>query len=191
MTTSVFPAQPPVRNGPIRSDPAHGAPISRLRGARVEVDGARVASVFLGVALIAIAVCAVAFFVIGAHKNAQINELRDHGVPVEVTVTSCLGLLGGSGSNTAGYSCMGTFEVSGHRFNEAIPGLERRGPGDKVAAVAAANASGLFSTTAMIAGERASWKVFILPVVLTLVLLLSIAGLLLQRRKKSAAAANP
>ena len=62
------------------------------------------------------------FTVAGVHKNSQINELHHDGVPVTVTVTNCLGLMGGSGSNAAGYSCTGTFTVHGNRYTESLPG---------------------------------------------------------------------
>ena len=78
----------------------------------------------------------VALYVAGARKNAQIADLRQHGVPVEVTITGCQGLLGGSGSNAAGYACRGTFTLDGRRDDEALPGNTLLSPGTKVRAVA-------------------------------------------------------
>ena len=69
-----------------------------------------------------LAVLVVVFTVAGVHKNSQINRLRHDGVPVTVTVTNCLGLMGGSGSNAAGYSCTGTFTIDGTRYTESLPG---------------------------------------------------------------------
>ena len=158
-------------------------PVAMLRGARIEVDAARVGRVLGGAVLAAFAVFAVVFFVVGAHKNAQINELRQHGVPVEVTVTKCLGLMGGSGSNGAGYACSGTFRLGGHLFAEAVPGDVLYGPGTKLAAIAAANGSGLFAPVDVLAGERASWTVFIVPAVLVLVFV-ALAGAWMLRRRQ-------
>jgi len=90
--------------------------VTTLRGAAVDVDARRVARVLVGACLLALAALSATFFVVGASKNAQITDLREHGVPVEVTVTRCLGLLGGSGSNDAGYACRGSFTIGGHRI---------------------------------------------------------------------------
>jgi hypothetical protein len=157
-------------------------PVSMLRGARIEIDGARVGRALAAAVLAAFAVFAVVFFVVGAHKNAQINELRRHGVPVELTVTKCQGLMGGSGSNLAGYTCAGTFRFDGRLFDEPIPGTAEFGPGTKVAVVTAANGSGLFAPIGVLAAERSSWKVFILPAALALVFALLAGALLLRRR---------
>ncbi len=82
----------------------------------------RVTRVAVGLALAGLAVVAGVLLVAGYQKNSQIDNLRAHGVPVELTVTHCLGLMGGSGSNLAGYDCSGTYTVGGHVFTEDIPG---------------------------------------------------------------------
>ena len=84
-----------------------GSPTGRvgsLRGAGVDVNGRRVAQVVLGLCLAALAITTAVLFAAGFNKNSQINELQHNGVPVQVTVARCYGLLGGSGSNLAGYS---------------------------------------------------------------------------------------
>jgi hypothetical protein len=164
--------------------------VTTLRGARVEVDVRRVSRVVLGVCLLCLAVLAVALFVAGADKNAQITELREHGVPVEVTVSKCLGLLGGSGSNEAGYACKGTFTIDGHHFNEAIPGDTFLPPGSSLKAVAAPGDSGLFSTASDVASEHASLRVFIVPTILVVVLALLVGALALKNRSTDSVAAR-
>jgi hypothetical protein len=163
-------------------DISQSGPVSMLRGARIEIDGARVGRVLVAAVLAALAALALAFFVVGAHKNAQINELRRHGVPVELTVTKCQGLMGGSGSNLAGYSCTGTFRFGGRLFDEPIPGTAEYGPGTKLAVITAANGSGLFAPIGVLAAERSSWKVFILPVALALAFAVLAGALILRRR---------
>ena len=148
------------------SSPA--GPVSTLRGARIEIDTARVVRILLAAVLATLAVLAVVFFVVGAHKNAQIDELRLHGEPVEVTITKCLGLMGGSGSNSAGYACTGTFHFGGRLFDEAVPGDVLYAPGTRLAATAASNGSGLFAPVGVLAGEHSSWTVFIVPGALAL-----------------------
>jgi hypothetical protein len=149
----------------------------------VDVDVRRVGRVVVGVCLVAVAVVAVVLFVAGAHKNSQINLLRRHGVPVEATVSRCLGLLGGSGSNAAGYTCKGTFTIDGHRYNEVIPGNTLYPPGARIRAVAVPGNPPLLSTTRAVESEQASWRVFILPTVLLAVLVLLVTALALRRRR--------
>ncbi len=157
-------------------------PVSTLRGAGVTADARRVGKVVVAACLVALAGVTVGLFVAGASKNAQITSLRSHGVPVEVTVTKCHGLLGGSGSNGAGYACRGTFEIGGHRYNEAIPGYGQLSPGSSIRGVAVPGNPPLFSTAGAAATERASWRVFILPSVLAVILVLLLGAVVLRIR---------
>jgi len=161
-----------------------GERISTLRGAGVDVDIGRVGRVAVIVCLMALAVSVVVLFTAGVQKNAQINRLRQHGVPVEVTVSGCLGLLGGSGSNAAGYACRGSFTLHGHRYSDAIPGDTHYRPGQRVRAVTDPDDPGLLSTAAIVAGERASASVFALPGSLLAVLALLVAVVLHSRRSR-------
>jgi uncharacterized integral membrane protein len=149
-----------------------------LRGAGVDVDARRAGRLVVGVCLVALAVLVVVLFVAGANKNAQINNLRRHGAPVEITVTKCIGLLGGSGSNGAGYACTGTYTVGGRRYDEAIPG--------NALLVTGATVRGdptLVSTVVAVTTERASWRVFIVPTILLIILVLLVGTLVLRRRR--------
>jgi hypothetical protein len=157
--------------------------IGTLRGAGVEADVRRVGRVVVGVCLVALAALVVVLFTAGADKNAQITRLRQHGVRVAVTVSGCLGLLGGSGSNAAGYACHGTFTLDGRRYSEAIPGNTFYRPRATVRAVTDPADPGLLSTAAMVATERPSLTVFILPGTL-LALLALLAGVVLRRRRQ-------
>jgi hypothetical protein len=163
------------------------APISTLRGATVSVDGRRVARVAAGLVLATLAVLGAVFIVVGINKNEQINELKAHGVPVTYVVSTCLGLLGGSGSNGAGYSCQGSYTVDGRRFFENLPGSTHYAPGDRVKAISVGSDPTLLSTPAIVNSERASASVFILPAVLLTVCALLGLVVLLQRRQRSTA----
>jgi hypothetical protein len=171
-------------------DLAPPGPVSMLRGARIEIDGARVGRVLVAAVLAVLAAFAAVFFVVGAHKNAQITELRSHGVPVELTVTKCQGLMGGSGSNLVGYTCTGTFGLDGRSFDEPIPGSTDYAPGTRLAVVTASNGSGLFAPVGVLTGERSSWKVFILPVALTLAFALLSGAVFLRRRSYGSTGAS-
>jgi hypothetical protein len=174
--STVAPAQAPDPDGRV-------AP---LRGAGVEINGRQVARVVLGIVLATLAVLAVAFTVIGIHNNRQIDQLRNQGVPVAVTVTSCQGLLGGSGSNAAGYSCRGTYELDGHRYNELLPGTALHAPGTVVRALAVPSDPTLVSPVSVVDAEQASASVFILPAALLVALVALLVVLALRRRRAQA-----
>jgi hypothetical protein len=140
----------------------------------------------VGICLVALAAAAVVLFAVGAHKNDQITRLRQNGVDLQVTVTTCLGLLGGSGSNGAGYACKGTFTLGGHRYDENIPGNILRPPGSKVRAVAVPGDPPLLSTAHDVAIQHASWTTFLVPTILLIVLVLLVGALLLRRRHRRA-----
>ncbi len=160
-----------------------GAPLTTLRGAGVSIDVRKTGRVVVAVCFVALAVLAVVLFVAGVHKNSQINTLRQHGVAVQVTVKGCLGLLGGSGSNPAGYACQGTFTLDGHHYRESIPGNVLRRPGTKVRAVAVAGDPPLLSTAHAVATERASASVFVVPAILFAVLVVLVGALVFRRRR--------
>jgi hypothetical protein len=147
------------------------------------MDVRLVGRVVLGLLLVALAVSVVIFFVAGVHKNSQITQLRQNGVPVQITVSGCLGLLGGSGSNQAGYACRGSFTVDGHRHNEPIPGNTLYPPGTTLRAVTVPGDPALVTTARILATEQTSSKVYILPAVLLVLLILLVGTLLLRRRQ--------
>jgi hypothetical protein len=162
--------------------------VGQLRGAGVSVDGRRVAQVAIGVVLATLAVLAIVFTVVGIHTNQQDDRLHDDGVPVTFTVTGCMGLLGGSGSNAAGYACRGTYTLDGHRYSEPLPGVTFHRPGSTVSAIAVSGDAALVSPASIVATEHSSAGVFVLPAVLGVVFLLLVALLLIRRRRRQAAA---
>ncbi len=189
---STTPSGPAPGDGAARApDRAPGHTGTTLRGAGVDVDVRRVGRAAIGLCLVTLAVVAAILFVVGAHKNAQITRLRQDGVPVTVTVTGCLGLLGGSGSNGAGYACKGRFALDGHRYLESLPGNALHPVGAKVRAVAVAGDPPLLSTRQQVETERASWTVFIVPSVLLLVLAAIVAALVVRSRRSGPASTGP
>ena len=118
-----------------------------------------------------LAVAVAVLFAAGVDKNAQITDLHQRGVAVQITVTRCMGLLGGSGSNPVGYACTGTVLLDGHRYREAIPGDTLYPPGAKIRGVAVSGDPPLLSTAHAVATEHASSNVFVVPTILLVVLL--------------------
>lgn len=162
--------------------PSQQEPVTALRGARVEADARSVGRALAGASLVALVVLVIALVLFGVDKNARISSLRGQGVPVQVKVSGCLGLMGGSGSNLAGYACRGTFVLGGRRYDEAIPGDKLYPPGATVRAIAVPSDPGLLTTAGQLATERPSIGVFVLPAALSVVLALVVAGLVLRSR---------
>jgi hypothetical protein len=164
--------------------------VGQLRGAGVQVDGGRVRRVLLGIVLATLAVLVVVFTITGVHTNQQNDRLHNHGVPVTFTVAGCLGLLGGSGSNAAGYSCHGTYTLEGHHYREPLPGDSFHRPGSTVAAVAVPGDPALVSPASIVATEHSSASVFVLPAILAAFLALLVAVLLFVRHRRAGAGSD-
>jgi len=173
-------------------DDAGDGPLTTLRGASVEVDPRRVACVAVALGLAALAAVAVILFVAGVDKNAEITGLRQQGVRVEVTVTRCIGLLGGSGSNGVGNSCSGTFVLAGKDYRSSIPGNTLYASGTRLRLVTIKDDPGILATVRQLQGEHASWKVFFLPTALLVVLftLVSAVAVLLRRGREGGGSAT-
>jgi hypothetical protein len=178
------------------TDPAktgkYAEPLTHLRAGSVDIDARRIGRAIGVLLLAALIVVGIVLAVAGAQKNNQINRLRQDGVPVTITVSSCLGLLGGSGSNAAGYTCRGTFTAAGHRYTEGIPGDTLYPPGTTIRAVRVPGDPALVTPVTVLATQQASGRVYLLPAIL-----LAAGGLLLvlllysRRRTRGAAAAQP
>lgn len=172
-------------NDPVSSDDDTTAQrVGSLRGAGVgEVDVRRLGRVALAVGMVGLAVLAGVLFAAGARKNSQITSLRQQGVPVTVTITGCVGQLGGSGSNAAGYSCRGSYTLDGRRHDEPVPGTTDYRPGAHLAAVAVPGDPSLVAPAAAVAAERASARVYLLPALLSAALVALAVTLLVRTRR--------
>ncbi len=158
--------------------------VGTLRGASVQFDSHRLVQIAVGLVLGALVVLVVLMTVIGIHTNQQIDRLHNDGVPVTVTVTGCLGQLGGSGSNTASYSCNGSYVLDGHRYVESLPGTALHAPGTKLAAVAVPGDPALVSPVSVESNQRASNGVFLVPLVLFVILIVLVTALALRQRSR-------
>jgi hypothetical protein len=162
--------------------PSPDGPVTTLRGAGVDVDPHRATQLIVGTCLVALAVVAVILLVSGIRKNAHDASLQDHGVPVSVTVSGCLGLLGGSGSNAAGYACKGSYTYDGLRYQQAIPGDALLHAGTVIRGVIVSSDPRLLSTPAAVAAQHSSWRVYLAPAILFGILVVASGALLLARR---------
>jgi hypothetical protein len=159
-------------------------PLTILRGAGVDIDPRRARQWVVGVCMVLLFVVAMILLVAGIEKNSQADTLTNHGVAVNVKVTGCLGLLGGSGSNGAGYACKGTYIYQGRHYGKDIPGNSRLVPGSTIRGVIAPGDPGLLSTPAEVAAQQASWSVFVAPGVLFFVFVLTLVVLIVMRRRR-------
>jgi hypothetical protein len=160
-------------------------PLTTLRGASVEVDPRRAARVAVALCVVALAVVGVSLCVAGVDKNAEIRGLHQQGTTVEVTVTRCFGLLGGSGSNGVGNRCLGTFILDGMRYHGTIPGNALWAPGTTIRLVTIKRDPGLLATSHEVANEHTSWRVFILPTVLFVVATALVIAIVVRRQRRS------
>jgi hypothetical protein len=169
------------------ADVAGEPPVAALRGAGVEVDTRRAGLVAAWLAVGAVVVVALVLLVAGYRKNAQINELRTHGVPVQVTVTRCLALIGGTGQSPAGYECTGTYAYGGRHYTEGLPGNANLPVGSGVTGVVASGDPALLSTPSAVASSHASFGVFVLPDLLLLATAGGVVWLLVRHRRRRSA----
>lgn len=177
------PGRVPDGTGPPPTAPSPDGPVTTLRGASVDVDPRRAAQLVVGACLVGLTVVGVVLLVSGIQKNAHTASLHDHGVPVPVTVSGCLGLLGGSGSNAAGYACTGTYTYDGHHYQQAIPGDTLLHAGTVIHGVIVPSDPRLLSTPAAVDAQRASWRVYIAPAILFGIVVAVSGAFLLARRR--------
>ena len=162
-----------------------------IRGGRtVEVDGRRVAVFALGAVLAAMTTIALVLAAQANGTNARINRLHGHGVPVEATVTDCLGLATGTGITAAGYSCRGTFTLDGRRYTDVIAGTSAlHAPGERLAAVTDPADPSVLSTGSALATARVTWTGYLMPTILLAVVVTTLAGWRFRRRRAQAPSA--
>jgi hypothetical protein len=159
-----------------------------LRPGFKAINSKKVAQVVVALAMIALAALSIGLYAAGANKNSQIHSLQQHGRTMSVKVAGCEGLLGGSGSNAAGYQCNVSFTLAGHRYVENMPGNVLRRPGNEIQAVVVPSDPALINTPGAVRAEHASGRVFILPTLLLLVFLMCAGMLLLQRKSRKSRA---
>lgn len=162
------------------------SPHTHLRGGSVQVDAQIIGRVLLGLVGVVLLACAILFLFVGLDKNNQITQLQRAGVTVDARVSGCLGELGGTGSNPAGYSCKGSFTLDGATHEVTIPGNSLRAPGSTVHIVTLKTDPQLVETVARLAKEHAAATVFVLPAILFAALILLIGGVAARRRGPNA-----
>jgi hypothetical protein len=163
------------------------APGGYIRGGDGVVDTRRLFRVLLGCVIVALAAFVVVLTVAAAHQNSRIHNLQHRGVPVDVTVTKCLGILSGTGVTVTSFQCSGSYVLAGRSYNAVIGGSSTNHvAGDVVKAIADPLHPTSMSTPGSLASSHSSWRAFIGAGILFLVLVALIAGALWWSRRKSA-----
>jgi hypothetical protein len=170
-------------NGPAQPAPHRGVGYIR-GGGGVEVDSRRVLHVVLSLCLLVLALLVIVLTLSAAGENSRTGSLRRHGVPVDVTVTGCLGLASGTGITASGYTCKGTFSLGGRSYTEVIGGItDPRPVGETLQAVADPKDPTRLSLAAAVAAARSPWKAFVVPAVPLLLLVGGVAMIGWQARR--------
>jgi hypothetical protein len=150
----------------------------------VRIDTRRLVLVILGLVILVMATLVVVTAIDAAQHNSRVSRLQQRGVPVDVTVTSCLGLASGTGITVDGFQCRGTFALEGHTYNEVIGGSSVNiPPGTTVHAVVVPREPSSLSTKATAASKDAAWKSYLTAGVLLLITILLTVGWLLLRAR--------
>jgi hypothetical protein len=158
-----------------------------IRGGGGVMDPRRLFRVVVGSASVALAVVVVVLTIAAVHKNARIGGLQRRGVPVDVTVTSCFGILSGTGITVTTFQCKGSFDLAGRSYNAVIAGSTvNHQAGDVVKAVADPKHPTSVSLASSLVNAQSSWRAFVVPTVLFVLLVLLIAGALWWSRRNSA-----
>jgi hypothetical protein len=191
-------ADQPVRPEPVTVSEAPPATVSAAPGGYirggggVELGGRRVTRTIVWFCAVILGVLVVVLAVAALRENNRANRLRAHGVPVDFTVSSCLGLASGTGITESGYTCRGTFTLGGHTYQDVLRGsLDLYPAGTVVSAVADPHDPSVVATAASVAHRSASWKAFTAAGVTLVCLIVLLAGVWWhsrRRRKRSGVA---
>jgi hypothetical protein len=135
-------------------------------GGGVAIDPARLLRVMLGVILVVLAVLAVVLLTGVIQKHSRDSRLKAHGVNVDVTVTSCLGMASGTGITDVGFRCSGTFTLDGFRHTDVIMGSRANHQiGERIIGIADPRSPADLSTQAAVLATHVSWSGLLVPAI--------------------------
>lgn len=135
-----------------------------LRGPEVQRIGRRFWIKVGAVSLASLAAIIVISYISAVNDNARIDRLKTHGISVVVTVTNCVGNIGGSGSNAAGYTCHGKYRLNGVRYFEVIGSKTTlSAPGSTLRSVADPGRPTTIELASAVATSSSSPKVYLVP----------------------------
>ena len=163
------------------------AEVTHLRGVRVaEADTGRVVRVLVALALVGLAVLTIILTVSAANQNSRIDQLRNHGVAVTATVTSCLGVGSGVGMGIEYWQCRATYTLEGQQYEAVIGGNRAHlQDGQPLPAVAVPGKPSLLSTAGSVHGGGSALTPYVTPLVLGVLTIVGTVGALLWARRRA------
>lgn len=136
------------------------------------VSPRRIAWVVAGLGVATLVFLVIVLTVSAIEAQSRTSRLRRAGVPVEATVTRCVGQASGTGITTIGYTCRAAFTLADVRHEAVLAGSSvLRAPGEVVAALVDPRDPSVAVTAQSVAHSKASWTAFIAPVSLFAALL--------------------
>jgi hypothetical protein len=144
-------------DSPPSTTPSADVSVTSLRGADAVRIGRRFWLVAGALVLLIVATVLVVSFVSAANDNARVTRMKNHGIPVVVTVSDCIGNLGGSGSNASSYTCTGVYVARATTYHEVIGAMTAfDAPGAHVRAVADPSRPSTVELASAVASSKAS-----------------------------------
>jgi hypothetical protein len=160
-------------------------------GGGLPTSTGRVLRVVLATIVISLLGVTIGLAIEAAHHQSRTQRLHDHGVPVTITVTGCLGLVSGTGITPSTYICHGSFTLDGRRYDEPIhesPDLLT--VGHHFAGVDDAGSPSDLTLAGSVGSAQSTWQIYANTVWLAIAsLVVAGIGLLLLRRAPRAPAA--
>jgi hypothetical protein len=180
-TSSSSPATPNAEDAP------------QVRGvSTVGADPRFVGRVIASLGLLVLLGVAVATTVSAANQNSNLDTLRQHGVPVQATVTGCEGIGSGIGMGIEYYDCRATYTLDGHTYNEVIRGSRNLlQVGQVESAVAVPGRPALLSASNTVEKKSSAWAPYVTPIILWVIVVLGALGLLLWWRRPGRGDSSP
>ncbi len=159
-----LPSDPGVRSAAPAAEGPASQRVGALRGADAIGVGGHWWTVVGAMGLVIIAAVLTVSVVSAANDNNRISRMKEHGVAVTATVTSCVGNLGGSGSNGAGYTCRGRYVIADATYDEVIGAMTTfAAPGAHVAVTADPARLSTIELTSAVAAARTSARRYAIP----------------------------
>lgn len=147
-------------------------------------DSRHVLRIGLVACLVAVALVVLAIAVQAGREGSRSDRLARHGVPVRVTVTSCLGVATGTGITATDFTCQGSFVLDGHRHVDRIGGTASLFPtGTVIRGVTDPASPASLSIASAVAPSRGDGRAYLLGAIALLLLL--IAGIMTWRLRRN------
>jgi hypothetical protein len=159
-----------------------------IRGAGgIAIDARRLVAILVGIGLLTLATLVVVLGVAAAGDSARTSRLRDHGVPVVASVTGCVALASGTGITASGFRCTATFTIGGTAHSAVLRGSNALyAVGMAVPAVVLPGQPASLTRAGSLRSDQ-TWRPFVTPAVILVVLVALVSWVLARRSRRPAA----